>query len=77
MKEASANKTTDWDMEDLDILKYLKKGKSTDALGYINEMFKPEVIGSDLKLAILKIMNNTKKGKTFPECLQLCNKKYI
>ena len=74
MKEAALNKTIDWDINDLDIvLKHLKKDKSTDALGYINEIFKPEVIGSDLKLAILKLMNKIKNEQIFPKCLELCN----
>ena len=74
MKEAALNKTIDWDINDLDIvLKHLKKDKSTDALGYINEIFKPEVIGSDLKLAVLKLMNKIKKEQIFPKCLELCN----
>ena len=30
------------------VLKSLKTGKSADALGFINEMFRPEVIGCDL-----------------------------
>ena len=55
------------------MLKHLKGDKSTDALGYINEIFKPEVIGSDLKHAILKLMNKIKKVQIFPKCLELCN----
>ena len=58
MKEASNNKTPDWTIEELEVvLKELKNDKSRDALGYINELFKPEVCGQDLKLAILKLMN--------------------
>ena len=33
----------------------------------------PEFIGSDLKLALLRLMNNIKKQQVFPECLELCN----
>ena len=74
MKIAETNKTPEWDSEDLDIvLKSLKPDKSRDALGYLNEIFKPDIIGSDLKLAILKLMNKIKKEQTFPECLELCN----
>ena len=74
MKLAEANKTPDWDMEYLDaVLKHIKKDKSRDALGYLNELFMQEVIGSDLKLALLKLMKNIKKQQVFPECLELCN----
>ena len=55
---ASKSITPDWNMEELEVvLKYLKKNKSKDALGYINKLFRPEVCGEDLKLAILKMMN--------------------
>ena len=74
MKIAETNKTPDWEMDDLDIvLKNLKPDKSRDALGYLNEIFKPDIIGSDLKLAILKLMNKIKKEQIYPECLELCN----
>ena len=69
--------TTDTLTRDIDnlneVLKYLKPNKSRDALGYHNKNFKPEVIGSNLKLAILKLMNEIKKQQTFPDSLELCN----
>ena len=67
MNLASQNKTEDWSMDDLDIvLKGLKANKSRDALGYLNELFKPDTIGSDLKLALLKLMNSIKQNKNIP-----------
>ena len=54
-------------------LKQLKNNKSRDPSGIANEILKPNVIGSDLKLAILKLMNIIKKRSEFPECLQECN----
>ena len=74
MKLASQNKTDDWTMEDLDtVLKDLKTNKSRDALGYLNELFKPKAIGSDLKLALLKLMNRIKQKQEYPKCLEMCN----
>ena len=74
MKTAIENKTEDWTMEDLIIvLNSLKTKKSRDALGYCNELFKPEHIGEDLKLAILKLMNKIKQCQEFPESLEFCN----
>ena len=32
-----------------DVLKKLKNNKSRDSLGFINEIFKPEVAGNDCK----------------------------
>ena len=42
-----------WTMKNLDVvLKYLKRNKSRDPLGYANELFRPETAGEDLILAI-------------------------
>ena len=66
-EEASKNKTPDWTLSDLEyVLKYLKKDKCRDPFGYINEIFKPDVCGKDLKLAILKLMNNIKEKQEYP-----------
>ena len=61
-------------MDDLTLaIKSLKNNQSSDALGYINELFKPGVIGSDLKLAILKLRNQIKIEEIHPHCLEACN----
>ena len=71
---ASHNKTEDWTMDELEtVLKGLKTNISRDALGYLNELFKPDIIGDDLKLAVLKLMNKIKEKQIYPKCLQLCN----
>ena len=50
MKIAERNKGVKWTMEDLDrALGDLKNDKCRDFEGYINEMFKEGVIGSNLK----------------------------
>ena len=54
-------------------MKYLKKDKSRDPHGYCNELFKEDVAGDDLKLAVLKLMNRIKKDQIFPKCMELCN----
>ena len=54
-------------MDQLDVvLKYLKTNKSRDPLGYVNKIVKPGEAGYDLKLAILKLLNRTKKDQVFP-----------
>ena len=74
LKVARNNKTPEWKMKDLDkVLKQLKHNKSRDPLGYCNELFRPEVAGDDLKLAILKLMNKIKEEQVYPDCMQLCN----
>ena len=63
MEEAKLNKTDPWTLSDLDnVLQGLKKNKSRDPNGLANEIFKPDVAGSDLKLAILKLMNRIRKS---------------
>ena len=74
MEVARNNKTPEWSMEDLNkVLKQLKTNKSRDPLGLCNELFRLEVAGDDLKLALLKLMNKIKDEQVYPECMQLCN----
>ena len=51
---AKNNKTKPWSMKEL--LLALKKNKSQDPSGYAKELFRPEVAGEDLKLAILHLI---------------------
>ena len=74
LKTASENKTLPWTMSDLEaVLEYLKKEKARDPEDLVNEIFKPEVAGSDLKKAILKMMNRVKEEQIFPASWQNCN----
>ena len=70
-EEVKDNLKTPWTMEQLvKVLKSLKKGKSRDPLNLINEIFRPEVAGSDLIVALLKIANKVNQEQTFPEMLK-------
>ena len=61
-------------MTNLDnVLKYLKNNNSKDPLGLASEIFKPNVAGDDLKLAILLMMNQIKNKHDYPEILRLAN----
>ena len=74
MKIAQKNKTPPWTMKELDIvLKGLKKNKSKDPNGLANELFKEEAAGTDLKEAILLLMNRIKEEQIYPKSLELCN----
>ena len=60
-----------WTMEQLlKVLKSLKKGKARDPLNLVNEIFRPEVAGKDLQLALLKLANKINEEQTFPELLK-------
>ena len=61
MDEAKQNKTPPWNIQDLQIVLYkLKNNKSRDPNGLVNELFKEEAAGEDLKVAILNLMNRIK-----------------
>ena len=74
LEEARNNRTQEWTMLELEcVLRKLKNNKSRDPLGFANELFKINNIGSGLKKAILKLMNIIKAQQTVPESLKLCN----
>ena len=60
-------KSSPWKMEDLNsALKSLKNNKSMDPNGMINEVFKEEYIGNDLKRALLMMFNKIKTEHMIP-----------
>ena len=64
MRLAQSKSSPDWTMEDLDrALANLKNNKSRDPEGYINEIFKIGVIGTDLKKSLLEMLINLKRAK--------------
>ena len=72
LKLAGNKKTPDWTMKQLEtVLKYLKRNKSRDPFEYANEIFKEDVAGKDLKLALLKLFNRIKSEQKFPEALEI------
>ena len=74
LKLAKFKKTPKWTMTDLNVvLKSLKKQKSRDPYGLANDIFRHEVVGDDLKLAILNLMNRIKDEQRYPKCLEHCN----
>ena len=74
LERSRKNNSPPWSMDDLkNAVKDLAKDKSRDALDQANELFKEEVAGDDLLLAVLKLMNMIKKRLQFPELLQQCN----
>ena len=55
------------------VLKSLKTGKAKDLYNMPNELFKPEVAGTDLILALTKLMNRIKDELHFPVPMNICN----
>ena len=74
MKELIENKSEPWEMENLmKVLKSLKNNKSMDPNGMINEIFKPGVIGEDLKEGLLSLFNGIKDTLYIPDYMNLQN----
>ena len=74
LEQCKVNKTEPCSIADLEfVLKTLKKEKSKDADSYSNELFTLSVAGSDLKLAVLKLLNLIKDKQQFPKAFEKCN----
>ena len=66
--------TDPWNVEDLDnAIKRLKLNKSRDPHGFINEIFKEEYMGKDLKLSLLSLFNEIKNNLVIPTFMNRAN----
>ena len=71
---AKQNKSDPWTIEDLEIvLKHLKKGKSRDPNDHINDLYNSDNAGTDLKHALIVLMNKIKEQLVYPRDLEACN----
>ena len=67
-------KTPKWNMKQLDeVLKSLKNNKTSDPHSLINELFKDGCIGTDLKKALLILVNDIKKDLKLSELFNLAD----
>ena len=67
-------KSQEWsEKEVVETLKSLKNNKCSDPLGFVNEIFKPPVAGSDLVKSIKIMMNRIKDEVKVPELFRLKN----
>jgi hypothetical protein len=67
-------KSKPWNENDLSkVLSSLKNNKSRDPHGLINELFKPGVIGTDLHLSLLTLLNKIKFNCHIPEFVEWAN----
>ena len=74
MKLAESTKSPEWTMSDLDrALRDLKRNKSRDNEGFINELFKPDVIGNNLKMSLLLMFNKAKKKQLIAAFMNYAN----
>ena len=74
MRLAETNNTKIWNMTKLDTaLKDLKNNKTRDNDGLINEIFKKDSIGTNLKESLLKMFNKMKEEKVIPQFMNIAN----
>ena len=67
-------KTQDWHIKELrNAIKSLKSNKTRDPNGLLVELLKPPVIGQDLELAILRLVNGIKVKYIIPKMVQMAN----
>ena len=67
-------KTPAWQMKDLEMaLQSLKDGKCRDPEGLIRDIFKEGVIGEDLKISLLELLNKVKHSGIFPSFMRIAN----
>ena len=48
----------------------MKEGEARDPLNLVNEILRPDVAGTDLQLALLKIANKVNEEQNFPKLLK-------
>ena len=69
-----ANKSKTWTADKLmTILGKLKNKKSRDPHGIINELFKPEFIGSDLFMSLFHLLSQVKSQLIIPDFMKYAN----
>ena len=62
LKKAEENKSKLWSMKELEkALKDLKRNKSRDSERLVNEIFKNDVIGTNLEKSLLVMFNSLKQ----------------
>ena len=74
LKNAESKTTLPWKMSQLEsALSHLKNNKSRDPEGYINEIFKSELAGRNLKESLLLLCNKLKQGKLISNFMKVAN----
>ena len=67
-------KSANWGIKELrGTIKSLKNNKTRDPSGLLIELFKPPVIGQDLEVAVLHLINGIKSEYIIPRNIQMSN----
>ena len=74
LENVKTNISSKWKMLDIEnVIKKIKKNLTSDPNNMINELLLPGVMGLDLKLGLLSLVNGIKKEIYFPKFMQLAN----
>ena len=74
LKLAESHKSKPWTLSDLDkALGDLKNNKSRDPEGFLNEIFKKNVIGTNLKHSMLLMFNKIREKRQIPKIFNFDN----
>ena len=74
MELASCSKYDIWtEKQFMKILSALKNNKARDPHGLLNEMFKPEFIGEDLRQSLFQLLRKVKEELFIPEFMQMAD----
>ena len=74
LKLAKSKKSSEWSMKDLETaLSSLKNNKSRDFKGYLNEIFKIDLIEDDLKNSLLTMFKKLKKKNMIASFMNVAN----
>ena len=71
LKMSQQNKSQPFSMSELHIvLQKLKRGKARDPEGWVRELFHPSVMGNDMKISLLKMLNLLKAEGVIPQFMR-------
>ena len=74
LSAAKENISPEFTLKELEnVLKKTKNGKARDPDGLVREIFKTDVIGEDLKVSLLTMLNQIKKDGIFPDFMKKAN----
>ena len=71
LKSSENNKSSPFKMEEFDnVIFKLKRGKARDPEGWARELFHPQVMGQNLKMSLLSLLNQVKLQGRFPQFMR-------
>ena len=74
LRRARKRTTIPWTLNQMEkAIKLMRNKKCRDAQGLVNELLKPDIAGKDFKMALLSLLNKTKKHLKIPQMMKIVN----